>query len=376
MVFGRKKLVALILSSVIALLLAEAALRLIFSPTFFLAPNSDAYFKAKFRVRSEEARQRGSAFANIESDPHLGWRVKRSLNLPNETANSRGLRGPQEYAYHRTTGIGRIAVLGDSFTYGLGVADNQTYAAEIQRIIDHRYEVLNFGVNGYGTDQQLLYWLTEGRKYAPDVVVLGYYVSNFHRNVNTFRTLAKPHFKLQQGELVLAGNPVPSEQDLLERGVPGGAKASRVAQACAYGWRYVSEQLRGGREADSTFNRKAALSQAIIKTLKSSCNESGALLFVVFIRHPYEQYRDTDRIEGVLRQACEAYDVPLLCLDYSLGANEQEVRGEPIYGSNGHWTAFGHQMASRRIVAFLKQREAFRDKDRNAVQLSGLSQQK
>ena len=61
-------------------------------------------------------------------DPLLGWR-----NIPNWkattqrhklTINSRGLRGP-EHPYEKPRGTFRIMVLGDSFTWGYGVADDE-----------------------------------------------------------------------------------------------------------------------------------------------------------------------------------------------------------------------------------------------------------
>ena len=71
-------------------------------------------------------------------------------------------------------------------------------------------EVLNAGVSGYSTDQELLLWRSEGVRYAPDGVVL-VYVSN--DPVNNVRRFAyghpKPLFLLQDEALVLSNVPVP-----------------------------------------------------------------------------------------------------------------------------------------------------------------------
>ncbi|MBU1849701.1 MAG: hypothetical protein KKH40_03155, partial [Nanoarchaeota archaeon] len=40
------------------------------------------------------------------------------------------------------------------------------------------YEVINLGVSGYGTDQELILLQKEGLKYNPDVVILGFYLEN------------------------------------------------------------------------------------------------------------------------------------------------------------------------------------------------------
>ena len=74
-----------------------------------------------------------------------------------------------------------MVVLGDSFTFGLGVDDDSTYCAQLEELVPD-LEVLNMGVNGYGTDQQLLHWNMNGRRFSPDLVLIGIYVPDFHRN--------------------------------------------------------------------------------------------------------------------------------------------------------------------------------------------------
>lgn len=47
-----------------------------------------------------------------------------------------------------------LVLVGDSFTQGVGVDDDQTFAWRLAR--DRRYRVVNLGVGGYGTQQELL----------------------------------------------------------------------------------------------------------------------------------------------------------------------------------------------------------------------------
>jgi hypothetical protein len=53
------------------------------------------------------------------------------------------------------TGL-RVAVLGDSFTFGLGVANDENFVARLNAESDGRLHYLNLGVPGYSTDQELL----------------------------------------------------------------------------------------------------------------------------------------------------------------------------------------------------------------------------
>ncbi len=42
--------------------------------------------------------------------------------------NNRGMRGPDDYDYGKKEGLYRIAVMGDSFTFGVGVKAKETYS--------------------------------------------------------------------------------------------------------------------------------------------------------------------------------------------------------------------------------------------------------
>src|SRR5690606_2816732 len=120
---------------------------------------------------------------------------------------------------------------GDSFTFGDEVGDDDTWAVALERALaEHGIaaEVLNFGVNGYGTDQAYLRWRRDGRRFAPDVVVYGFQPENALRNLNVFRALyfaatdmplQKPRFLLEGGAddraLRAIGQPTIAPRDML-----------------------------------------------------------------------------------------------------------------------------------------------------------------
>jgi lysophospholipase L1-like esterase len=90
--------------------------------------------------------------------------------------NSNGLRD-REIPYERTGPARRILMLGDSFTEGWGVPFAQTFSKRVERLYaDHgaSAEVINMGVGNYNTIMEVSYFLSEGYKYQPDVVVLNY----------------------------------------------------------------------------------------------------------------------------------------------------------------------------------------------------------
>ncbi len=101
--------------------------------------------------------------------------------------NGYGFRGP-EYPYIRKEVVIRILVLGDSFTFGIGINDTDTYCNLLQRKLDsfygpNRTEVVNFGIPGIGTAQEFLLYNNEGIKYDPDIVIIQFYPNDLEDSV-------------------------------------------------------------------------------------------------------------------------------------------------------------------------------------------------
>ena len=83
--------------------------------------------------------------------------------------NSRGLRD-SETDPSEAQGK-RLVLLGDSFAEGWGVEIGQAVSEQLEERLSTGGvpgEVFNFGVAGYGTDQQLLLFERHRRAYAPE----------------------------------------------------------------------------------------------------------------------------------------------------------------------------------------------------------------
>lgn len=92
-------------------------------------------------------------------------------------SNALGYRGPV-YDGPRDPGVLRIACLGDSYTWGLGVHGPETYPVRLGELLSPavgagRVEVMNFGFPGYNTTNELNCYRKVVRPLAPDIVVLG-----------------------------------------------------------------------------------------------------------------------------------------------------------------------------------------------------------
>jgi len=121
----------------------------------------------------------------FEPDPYTGYRIKANseghFNDIPANANSQGLRD-KEYPFERTPGVARILVLGDSFTVGARVEAHETYAKQLEDILnsesDAAIEVINTGVGGWSPYQYKQYYQHYGRVFDPDVVIVGFFVGN------------------------------------------------------------------------------------------------------------------------------------------------------------------------------------------------------
>lgn len=100
--------------------------------------------------------------------------------------NDRGFRNSKPFTYAKPAGTFRVLSIGDSHTQGYEVRQELTFSAVLERLLRfHAKEaqVINAGVSGFGTAEELVFLENEGIKYSPDVVVLGFFANDFTDNV-------------------------------------------------------------------------------------------------------------------------------------------------------------------------------------------------
>lgn len=220
---SKKNAVLVFAYLVFLIITVEGSSRLVFlipQASVRLWEDEDYGWRRKWVSRHQDSgREINYAFDIYDSSK--GWISKpnlRNMNVYDNkvlNTNSKGLRGKGEYSYDRNPKKVRIVLLGDSFTFGDEVNDNETYAYYLQEMLPDA-EVINMGVHGYGHDQMLIFLREEGIKYKPDIVILGFLHSDMHRNLLGFRDYAKPRFVLDKGRLHLTGTPVPRPEDMLK----------------------------------------------------------------------------------------------------------------------------------------------------------------
>ncbi|MCB0319862.1 MAG: hypothetical protein KDD60_02985 [Bdellovibrionales bacterium] len=151
--------------------------------------------------RIEELLSR-SGEGQVEIDPSLGWRYRANFKQGGDIINSQRLRSLREYSQVPNAGVQRIAVFGDSFVYGTEVDTVDSWPSQLETLKPD-FEVLNYGVGGYGTDQAYMRFRAEGFDFSPQVVVMGFQPVMLRRNTNVYRRfisdrewpLLKPRFR-------------------------------------------------------------------------------------------------------------------------------------------------------------------------------------
>ncbi len=113
-----------------------------------------------------------------------GWGDPSSIHLVQKqfVRNSRGLRG-REIPYESAPNETRILCLGDSFTWGQMVEEEEAWPRVLEGKLsesqpDLNPVVINAGQLGWNTIDEYQWLAKEGMKYKPDAIVVGYFLND------------------------------------------------------------------------------------------------------------------------------------------------------------------------------------------------------
>jgi GDSL-like Lipase/Acylhydrolase family len=158
---GRANALLLVVTLVVLVVAAEITLRIVYHPEFL-----------------------GSV---IRYDSLLGWSLVPNSSLVSVDeqrdfryrieVNALGLR-ERDVPIAKPRGQNRVAILGDSFVFGVGLNAGERFSDVLDRSLPDDVEVINAGVPGWGTDQEMLFYESFVRKLKPDVVVLTFLGQN------------------------------------------------------------------------------------------------------------------------------------------------------------------------------------------------------
>lgn len=358
-----------------------------------------------------ELRRASESEAISRFHPLLGWsnvpgvetRIRRDEFDVVIRINSLGQRGP-ERGYEKPAGTRRVLILGDSFAEGYYVPEEASARAVLEGYLNKggcgRDEVLTGGTAGYSTDQELLLYRLEGRRYRPDLVVVFFFGNDLYFNTTGIGTAArpKPYFDLaSRWELLVRNSPVPEPSPEIaflrsrsvepwrgsmalrflslrtSRGHPELHRAlSRFGLVEPLSFDPPLEFLpfcswnRTERWAvDDMWNRTSA----ILRALKADVESDGGRLAVLYVPYRFEvndgawdltrrRYRkertwDRDAVIKRLSAHCSFLGIPVI--DPREGLRPREASPRPAYFPlDGHWNDVGHAEAARALFAFMR----------------------
>lgn len=125
------------------------------------------------------------------------------------TTNAQRFRSAKASSSFADARVLRVAVLGDSFTFGWGANDDQAYPSRLERLLNSTLgptEVLNAGVCGTGTGNEALWYDLWVSRFHPKLVILTV-VPN-----DTDDDLARPLFSIDASGTVSPKSTVQVEQ--------------------------------------------------------------------------------------------------------------------------------------------------------------------
>ena len=95
--------------------------------------------------------------------------------------NSLGLRG-EEITFKKPQEVKRVLILGDSYTYGVYVANHETYPAVLQGAFEksgQNIQVINAGyADGWAPDEHYAWLVNRGLDFKPDIIIYGFFIGN------------------------------------------------------------------------------------------------------------------------------------------------------------------------------------------------------
>ncbi len=271
---------------------------------------------------------------------------------------------------------GSVMTIGDSFTFGMGVEDDETFGALLGDI--RGGTALNGGLPGTGVPDLVDWYERHGRRLAPEVLLLAVFVGNDLADARPdrgdirivdglvtpadtpagFRAWLFRHSDLFRLVKNAAGSPALSGlRDTLGLPEPWVIRNLRLEFSI-----YATEPSPELREAERSTDRA-------LGRLTELCAQDGTRLVAVLVPARVQlvpaawdaslsmlgldpRTHDPDHPGRVFARLLDRHSIPWLDLSPAFAA-AIERGNELYYRKDRHWTAAGHALASEQIDRFL-----------------------
>jgi len=277
--------------------------------------------------------------------------------------NSLGFRQHREFSKNKPENVIRIGFFGDSFAENLAMESQFSFTEPLDYLLNKtggKYEVMNFGTNGYGTDQIYLQYLQEGVGLGLDFVFY-IYCSNDLRNINEndllkldqhgniqarqysnnrfislISKLCITYFVLDHSERLRNSLKIYQEK---EQNNQQKEQKKRFRNP-----RYVAIQMDfiNGVVTDD-LNKTLKLFLAILSEMKKICNEHNTRFYVITL--PKE--KENSMCEFLVKNGFNA--IGLYDKFKNIYPEEKNYR----FINDGHWNEEGNKLAAAFLFRFL-----------------------
>jgi hypothetical protein len=294
--------------------------------------------------------------------------------------NSDGMRD-QERSVDKAPGVFRVLALGDSFIEALQMQLEESFTSLLQREladrVSGRVEVLNASVSGWGTDDELKYLTSYGRRWKPDLVVV---VMTLYNDIND--NLRERFHTIREGALVEKSGVRASFLDYKVTQLKGllatrshayqlllRARRMRESRAEA---QQLSMHVGGlfSESADERMSRGLELTRLLLERIRAVVSGDGGRVVLVLIPlgvqlsdRQFEELSGTrrgsmsgseiDRPQRQMKRIAERAGIAVIDLLPGFRA-WAAGGGAPLYLTrDGHWDGPGHRLAARIVGAEL-----------------------
>lgn len=304
----------------------------------------------------------GEGAAYWAHDPELGWSLApgssgrfTSPEFEHDVSiNSMGFRDREREAARPASIRARIAVLGDSFTWGHGVGDAEIFTVLLEALLPG-VEVWNLGVSAYSTDQELLLLRRHLAPVAPDLVLVMVSRNDFAGNASQgWEAYPKPRFVQEGDSLRLVNVPVPHPRR-------GGRTVTwlRRHSALVNGLLWtLGADGPGLEEPLMSRPERVRLTLRILDLMDEEAREAGAALavgLVPSVAHVY--YGEVPEVErrkyDPVRDWAADREVPLIDLVPGFRRVFDRTGGHFHYARDKHWNREGHRLAAEEMAPLL-----------------------
>ncbi len=264
--------------------------------------------------------------------------------------NNLGFRG-NEFNKEKSKDIFRIAILGDSLSFGEGVKDEDTYPQVLEKLLNDKevqksFEVLNFAVGGFNTSQELAVLKKYIFDYQPDLIILGY----------TLNDAEPPLFTIKNGQLIRRNREIKVSENLAFLQPTNSVYRLRFVRLL---WQFFNLKKYNQKTIDyyhqlySENNPSWQKTKDSLKEIQQVCNQKNipllAIIFPLFYRlNKYPFFH----LHQLISQELKTLEIDFLDLSfYFVGKDERKLI---VYPSDQHPNEQVHQKTAEIIFDKIK----------------------